>query len=89
MTWQLSKDRHAFFRPYARRKRTTAIPAIQQPVNSEKLAFDFDELAKATGLSVRKLADEVKAGRLRPTRCGARVLFSRAAVDAWLNTTSA
>lgn len=53
-------------------------------VNTEKLAFFVNEVAKLTGLSNQKVRRMVKAGELKSIRAGKRVLVPRPALEDFL-----
>jgi excisionase family DNA binding protein len=50
----------------------------------ERLLFGYKEVSAMTGISRRKLADLEAAGKLRSTRIGGSVKFSRVAVEEFI-----
>jgi excisionase family DNA binding protein len=51
---------------------------------SPHLAFSIDQLAKAVSIGRTRIYQEIKAGRLRPLKCGRRTLVSAAEAQRWL-----
>jgi excisionase family DNA binding protein len=51
---------------------------------SSRIAFSFDEFAKAASIGRTQVYQEIKAGRLRPLKCGRRTLVSAAEAQRWL-----
>jgi excisionase family DNA binding protein len=51
---------------------------------SSRLAFSIDEFARLAGIGRTTAYMEVKAGRLRPLKCGRRTLVSAAEAQRWL-----
>jgi excisionase family DNA binding protein len=51
---------------------------------SSRIAFSIDEFAKAASIGRTQVYQEIKAGRLRPLKCGRRTLVSAAEAQRWL-----
>lgn len=49
-----------------------------------KLAYAIPELAAAVGVGRTKIYEEIKAGRLRVTKCGGRTIITASQAQAWL-----
>lgn len=52
--------------------------------NEEKLAYTRRELAKATGIGLNQILEEIHAGRLKAFRQGRKWVIPRKAAEAWL-----
>lgn len=50
-----------------------------------RLAFSIDELAKSTGVGRTTIYEQIKAGRLRPVKCGKRTLVPEEEARRWLD----
>lgn len=54
-----------------------------------KLTYTVDELSAATSIGRTKIYQQVKAGRLRPSKIGDRTLFPVEEVKRWLEASMA
>lgn len=52
--------------------------------SSFRIAFSIDEFAKAASIGRTQVYQEIKAGRLRPVKCGKRTLLTADEVRRWL-----
>lgn len=54
--------------------------------NSEKLAYSVDEAVKILPIGKTKLYEEIREGRMRASKFGARILIPAKAINEWLNS---
>jgi excisionase family DNA binding protein len=52
--------------------------------NIEKFGLTYIEASKYSGASVRKLAEEIKLGKLRAFKPGKEVQITKSDLDAWI-----
>jgi excisionase family DNA binding protein len=50
-----------------------------------KLAYTIPELSEATGVGRTRLYEEIKAGRLKISKCGQRTIITNDQAQAWLS----
>jgi predicted DNA-binding transcriptional regulator AlpA len=55
-----------------------------RPEDASKLAYSVDELVRLTSLGRTLIYNEIREGRLVPTKRGRRTIFTRESVRAWL-----
>ncbi len=53
--------------------------------NTEKLAYSIDETIKILPIGKTKLYEEIKKGRMRASKFGARTLIPAEAIKEWLS----
>lgn len=51
---------------------------------SEKIAYSIDDVITLTGIKRTKIYAEIKAGRLKIRKCGARTIVLAADLNRWL-----
>ena len=66
---------------------TIAAPAAwppTPPTDQHRIAYGIQEAPAIVGVSVRTLYDEIKAGRLKPTKVGRRTIIARTELERWV-----
>ena len=55
-------------------------------INTDKLAYSIDEAVKILPIGKTKLYEEIKAGRIKASKFGARVLIPTTSMQEWLSS---